>query len=75
MPKPVHEIRLGRIKAAIWTNETDQGTWHNVTVSRLYKEGDNWKRSSTFGRDDIPLVIKVLDQAHTWIFETMQADQ
>ena len=21
--KPVHEIRLGRIKAAIWANETD----------------------------------------------------
>ncbi len=24
--KPVHEVRLGRIKAAIWANETDNGT-------------------------------------------------
>ncbi len=66
--RPVHEIRLGRIKAAIWENGTDNGTRHNVTVSRLYKEGDQWKDSTSFGRDDLPLLEKVVDQAHTWIF-------
>ena len=67
--KPVHEVRLGTIKAAIWENETQIGTRHNVTVSRLYKEGDEWKRSESFGRDDLPLLAKVVDQAHSWIFE------
>ena len=67
--RPVHEIRLGRIRAAIWQNETENGTRHNVTVTRLYKEGDKWKDSASFGRDDLPLVAKVCDQAHTWIFE------
>lgn len=66
--RPVHEFRLGRIRAAIWENETPNGTRHNVTVSRLYKDGDDWKDSTSFGRDDLPLVGKVLDQAHTWIF-------
>lgn len=66
--KPVHEIRLGRIRAAIWENETQNGTRHNVTVSRLYKDGDNWKDSSSFGRDDLPLVGKVLNRCHDWIF-------
>ncbi len=66
--RPIHELRLGRIRAAIWENETQNGTLHNVTVSRLYKDGDDWKDSSSFGRDDLPLVGKVLDQAHTWIF-------
>ena len=65
---PVHEIRLGRIRAAIWVNETQKGTRHNVTVSRLYKDGDDWRDSSSFGRDDLPLVAKVVDQAHDWIF-------
>ncbi len=65
---PVHELRLGRIRAAIWENETQNGVLHNVTVSRLYKDGDEWKDSSSFGRDDLPLVGKVLDRAHTWIF-------
>lgn len=67
--KPAHEIRLGRIKATIWENETEQGTRHNVTVCRLYKDGDEWKQSASFGRDDLPLVAKAVDMAHTWIFE------
>ena len=67
--KPAHEIRLGRIKATIWENETDNGTGHNVTVSRLYKDGDQWKQTTSFGREDLPLVAKVADLAHTWIYE------
>jgi hypothetical protein len=65
---PVHEVRLGRIKAAVWENATENGVRHNVTISRLYKDGTQWKDSASFGRDDLPLVIKVADQAHNWIF-------
>jgi len=58
------------VKAAIWENETQNGTRHNVTVSRLYKDDDNqWRDTSSFGRDDLPLVSKVVDQAHSWIFQ------
>ena len=64
---PVHEIRLGLIKASIWRNQTKSGERHNVTVSRLYRNGDTWKESSHFGRDDLLLVAKVADMAHTWI--------
>ncbi len=71
--KPVHQIRLGRIKAAVWANETSNGVRHNVTFTRLYKEDDEWKDSDSFGRDDLPLVEKVADLAHTWIFEQQQA--
>ena len=66
--RPVHEIRMGRIRAAIWENETQNGTRYNVTLSRLYRDDDQWKDSSSFGRDDLPLVAKVADQVHTWIF-------
>ena len=68
--QPVHEIRLGAVKATIWENETSVGTRHNVTVSRLYKDGDDWKQTESFGRDDLPLLAKVVDQAHTWIFDS-----
>ncbi len=67
--RPVHEVRLGRIRAAIWENETQNGTRHNVTLSRLYKDGEEWKDSTSFGRDDLPLVAKVSDMAHSWIFQ------
>jgi len=74
MPKqqpvqPVHEVRLGAIKAAIWENKTDNGVRYNVSVARIYKDGDNWKSTESFGRDDLLLLGKVLNEAHTWIFE------
>ena len=67
--KPVHEVRLGRVKAAVWANSTDNGVRHNVTLSRIYKDGEEWKDTTSFGRDDLPLVAKVADKAHDWIFE------
>lgn len=72
--KPIHEIRLGSVKAAIWQNETTAGTRHNVTVSRLYKDGDQWKQTESFGRDDLPLLAKVIDRAHDFIFEQTSGD-
>lgn len=67
--KPVHTIRLGRVKAAIWANTTDMGIRHNVTVQRLYKKDDQWLSTDSFGRDDLPLVCKVMSLAHTWLYE------
>ena len=67
--QPVHEIRMGRIKATIWANETSSGIRHNVSIVRIYKDGDEWNQTNSFGRDDLPLVGKVSDIAHTWIFE------
>jgi hypothetical protein len=67
--KPAHEIRLGRIKATIWENATENGTRYNVTVCRLYKDGDEWKQTASFGRDDLPLLAKVVDLVHTWTYE------
>jgi hypothetical protein len=68
--RPVHEIRLGHVKAVIWANQTDKGVRHNVTVARLFfsREGEKWETSDAFGRDDLPLLAKVADLAHTWIF-------
>ncbi|MCA9050983.1 MAG: hypothetical protein KDA89_19740 [Planctomycetaceae bacterium] len=70
--RPVKEIRMGRVRAAIWENETQNGTRHNVSLTRIYKDGDVWKDSTSFGRDDLPLVMKVSDQAHSWIFDNSQ---
>ena len=65
--RPAHEIRLGRIKATIWANQGDKGTWYNVTLSRNYKDGEEWKSSASFGRDELLTVAKAADMANTWI--------
>jgi hypothetical protein len=69
---PVHEVRLGSIKAAIWLNDTKNGSRHSVKITRLYKDGDEWRTTDTFGRDDLPLVEKVAAMAHAWIFSSTQ---
>ena len=69
--QPVHEIRFGLIKALVWQNRTSAGERFNVTITRIYKNGDRWVESSHFGRDDLPLVSKLADRCHTWIFEQM----
>ena len=75
-PKPVAEVRIGRVKAAIWSNETKEGrTRHNVTFSRLYKDGNEWKRTQSFGRNDLLVLAKMADQAHSRIFELQQEEE
>ena len=67
MATPIHQIRRGLIKARIWRKHTRSGQRHHVSVVRLFRNGDVWKESTRFGRDDLPLVRLVLDDAHTWI--------
>jgi hypothetical protein len=68
---PVKTFRLGRIKAAVWENEGEQ-KFYSVTLARTYvDEANNYHDSDSFGRDDLPLVAKLADQAHTFIFERL----
>ena len=65
--KPVHEIRLGKIKVAIWSNRSPNNeTWYSVTVARSYKDADEWKDTTSFRRDDLPIVSKAIDMAYAW---------
>lgn len=75
--QPVETVRMGRIVAAIWANETETGTRHNFTVERIYrdKETEAWQSAKSFGREDALLLAKVLDQTHTRIHAIEQANR
>jgi hypothetical protein len=73
--KPVHEVKLGTIRAAIWVNQSSTNVWFNVTVTRLYKTGTTWSQSNSFGRDDLPLAIKAMEMAYGWIWEHQTASR
>jgi len=68
-PKPAAEIRIGAVKAVIWKNQVEASTRHNVVFQRLYKDGDSWQVSQSFGRDDLLVLAKVADLAHSRILE------
>ena len=73
--QPVHEVRLGRIKAPIWANQTEFGTKYSATLARLYKVDEEWRDSASFHADDLLLVAKVADLAHSWICEQTADDR
>ena len=77
--RPIQTIRYGAVRAAIWRNMIDAGNAsrpvYNVTFTRSYKDGDNnWKESASFGLDDLLLLSKIADEAHTWIYKQRSAD-
>ena len=74
--RPVRELRLGGVRAAIWENTGGpHGAWFSVSVSRLYKDGERWKESSSFRRDDLPVVGKLMEMAYAWIWDQESAPE
>ncbi len=74
--KPAHEIRLGRIRGTVWKNEAENGAFYSVAFSRLYKaESGEWSDAATFSRDDLPLLAKVADRVHSWLYEQGNGDR
>ena len=68
--RPVTDLRIGRVRAAIWANDRDGQTYHDTTFSRLYKtEEGEWRDTASFRRDDLLPLAKLADQAHTKILE------
>lgn len=69
--QPVQEIRLGRIRAFIWTSQTDQGTRHNVVFDRVSSTGSQLQMTGALSHEDLPLISQVADLAHKWILQQM----
>jgi hypothetical protein len=65
--KPVHTLKDGRIELAVWENEAEDGRFYSVTHRRIYRQNDAWKESGSYGQDDLLVLAKLLDLAHTWI--------
>lgn len=69
--RPDREVRLGQIKAAIWNTSQAGKVRPNVAIGKLYrtKTGD-WKLSSYFDPEDLPVLIKVLDTLCTELIQS-----
>jgi len=72
---PIAEVRIGLVVASIWQNDTDSGTRYNVTFSKRYRDAEGqWKTTHSFGRNDLLVLAKVADQAHSQIVELDQGE-
>ena len=61
--QPVHRLRIGSISAAIFENKTQDGkTFYNAQFDRSYRDGETWKHTTSYGRDDLLILAKLADQ-------------
>ncbi len=75
MSQPAHKIRISNISAVIWRNSGENGSWYSVQLSRSYKVDDGWRETDSLGQDDLLTAAKLLDMAHTWIVQQLEADR
>jgi hypothetical protein len=65
--QPVNRIRYGLISASIWRQEGEKGPMFNVSFQRSYKEGEEWRSSTSFGRNDLLVLSLLATRAFEWI--------
>lgn len=65
--KPAHKIQHRGIAVTLWKNDGKNGPWYSVTLSRRYKQAEEWKDSSSYDEDDLLLLAELAQEAHAWI--------
>jgi hypothetical protein len=78
--RPCFEKRVGNIRLAIWEITSDNnGTprrWHNVSVLRRYKDGQEWKEAPTYnGLGDLAQAALAIQLAVDWISQRQYETQ
>jgi len=71
--RPVKSFRLRGVSASVFENHTTidgrDVTFFKVSLQRTYKEGDEFKHTTSLGRDDLPVARLLLGRAWEWILE------
>lgn len=58
-------ISDGILKAKIWTKDSEKGPYHNITLSRTYKDQDgNYQESNSFNHNDLLAVSELARDAY-----------
>lgn len=72
--KPVKIMRLRGISASIFANPAktkgnDDSTFYKVSIQRTYKVDDEFKTTSSFSRDDLPIVSLLSQKAWEFVLK------
>lgn len=63
-PRPIDEVRFGKVKVVVWRNETKNGDMLNFRPVRIYKDGEEWKETQSLGLADLLPMAKALEEAY-----------
>lgn len=67
--KPVKVIRLKGLSASVFENssEDSKSPFFKVSLQRTYKQGDEFKTTTSLSRDDLPIAVLLLNRAWEFI--------
>ena len=68
--KPVKVFKYRALSASVFANTAKNGgPFYSVSLQRTYKVGDEFKHSSSFTRDELPVARHLLQQAWEFILD------
>ena len=71
MQKPEKKFSCGPISASIWANtKTVTGEtvkFYSVTITKAFKEDEEWKHTNSFDVEDLPKVVLVGNEGYKYI--------
>ena len=74
--KPAARVTIYPVSATIWRNQKTNGAYFAVTFERSYKdEAGKWQSSSSFDSNELLLLAKVADRAHSELIKLREADR
>lgn len=73
--RPEKSLRYGNIEGAVWRNEGEKGDFFNVTFSRRYRDGEEWKSSQSFSERDLPTLSKLALDLHSVVQVLKEKEQ
>ena len=71
MSKPVKKFSCGPITASIFTETQvvngQMVTFYSVHIDKVYKDGEQWKHTTSFAAEDLPKVAIVANEAYKYL--------
>jgi hypothetical protein len=66
--RPAYTKKIGAVRVAVWANQKDDRTFYNISVNRIFRDGDVFKESSSLnGLADIACLREALSHVATWL--------
>jgi hypothetical protein len=66
--KPIN-IKDGNIKATIWTNESDKGTFYSVSITRTFRDDTGYHDATSFRAIELLKVSRIAGLAYDRVRE------
>lgn len=73
--QPRATLRDGALKATIWKNFGENGTFYSVELSRTYKQGETFRDSHSFSGTEPLQLARLAHKAYDLIDEIRSAEK